>query len=411
MLKGSLIDRLPLILAGLLLLGGTAGAQSLREPLFMSKARRAFDSIYSLDYDRANAALIELRREFPQHPAPPLYLATVIWLRELFEREELDLNRFVAPGYFKDPTQRRMPQQDRDAFFSYLEESARHCRAILEKESDHQDARYFLGAGYRIRGSFAITIDRSLREAFSHGKKAYKLHRKLVDDNPEYFDAYMSVGMYEYIVGNLPWYIKWLANIIGYRGSEKRGFEYLGTAAAKGLYVRDDARTLQMVLFIREKRPADALQNARLLFEKYPRNFLLHINLAQIQDLMGRRQQAVDTFRQVLELAGRERPNYTKLPLHEFRVKVAAKFDEMGRHQEALEELNKLAGDARAPQNQRTSAHLHMGRILHREDRHSEAAPHYRAVLEAPPYGNSHEVARRWLKKWGKKGVVKQGGG
>ncbi len=379
-------------------------AQGLRHPEFMEKARRAFDAIYGLDYDQASQELLRLHQEYPRHPAPPLYLATVLWLRELFEREELDLNRFVAPGYFNKPTDREMPEQDRRAFFSYIEESQKLCQAILEQDPADKDARYFLGAGYGILGSFAITIDRSVKAAFSNGKKAYKHHRSLVDEDSRYYDAYMSVGMYEYIVGNLPWYIKWLATIIGYRGSEKQGFEYLGIAAKKGQYVKDDARTLQMILFIREDRPEDALENTRFLFDKYPRNFLLHINLAQIQDLMGRHEAAVETFRQVLALAEQQKPNYTKLPLHDFRIKVAAKFEEMGQQQAALEELGKLAGDSEAPHTKRTSAHLHLGRILQRQDRLPEAALHYRAVLEAPPYGNSHAVARRWLQKWDKAG-------
>ena len=404
MRKSSIFAVLGRMIVAMVLISGLAEAQNLRQPEFMNKSRRAFDAIYSLDYDQARQELIKLRQEYPRHPAPPLYLATVHWLRELFEREELDLNRFVAPGYFNKPTDRKMPPQERRAFFRHLEESQQRCQAILEKDPANKDARYFLGSSYGILASFAITIDRSVKTAFSNGKKAYRYHRQLLDEDPQYYDAYMSVGMYEYIVGNLPWYIKWLANIIGYRGSEKQGFEYLGIAAQKGQYVKDDARTLQMVLFIREERPQDALKNTQFLFEKYPRNYLLHINLAQIQDLMGQQEAAVEIFRQVLALAEQKRPNYTKLPLHKFRIKVAAKFEQMGQQEAALQELKKLADDPRAPRTQRTSAHLHLGRILQRQKRLSEAAFHYRAVLEAAPYGNSHDVARRWLQKWEKKG-------
>ncbi len=402
MQNSSIFAVLRRMIVAMVLISGLAQAQSLRQPEFMNKSRQAFDAIYSLDYDQATQDLLKLRQEYPLHPAPPLYLATVGWLRELFEREDLDLNRFVAPGYFNKPTDRKMPDQDRRAFLSYIEESQKRCQAILEKDPSNKDARYFLGAGYGILGSFAITIDRSVKAAFSNGKKAYKYHRGLVDEDPQYYDAYMSVGIYEYIVGNLPWYIKWLAHIIGYRGSEKQGFEYLGIAAQKGQYVKDDARTLQMILFIREERPQDALKNTRFLFAKYPRNFLLHINLAQIQDLMGRQEAAVETFRQVLALAEQKKPNYTKLPLHSFRIKVAAKFEEMGQHEAAVQELRKLADDSQAPRAKRTSAHLHLGRMLQRQNRSAEAAFHYRAVLEAPPYGNSHDVARRWLHRWEK---------
>ena len=48
---------------------------NLREPAFVKVARRGFNQMYNLDYEEAIETFRSLREEYPQHPAPPLYLA------------------------------------------------------------------------------------------------------------------------------------------------------------------------------------------------------------------------------------------------------------------------------------------------------------------------------------------------
>jgi hypothetical protein len=56
----------------------------------------------------------------------------------------------------------------------------------------------------------AVTIDHDKREAFRQGKKAYQHHLRIVEGQPGYYDAYVTIGLYEYIVANLPWYVNWI---------------------------------------------------------------------------------------------------------------------------------------------------------------------------------------------------------
>lgn len=44
----------------------------------------------------------------------------MIWLRELFEREELDLDRFISPGYFTKPARQTMALERRKAFDDFI---------------------------------------------------------------------------------------------------------------------------------------------------------------------------------------------------------------------------------------------------------------------------------------------------
>ena len=280
-----------------------------------------------------------------------------------------------------------------------LSESQRLCRNILDGQPTHPDARYFLGTSLGVLGSFAFTIDREKIQALRYGKKAYSYHRDLMEENPDFYDSYLSVGFYEYIVGNLPWYIKWLAAIAGYSGSAKRGFEYLELAAEKAHYVADDSRVLLMVLNVREKRHDRALSIARTLHRKYPRSFLLHLNRAQLLERMGRLDDAVREYQIIMGKAEAETPNYDRIPLPIFRYRMGQKFLDLGYPGEGLEQLRKAVSDRRVPVREKALAHLRAGQTLHSLGKSKEAIDQYKEVLKLPNADNSHSQARRGLNK------------
>ena len=374
-------------------------AQSLRDPLFMKEAEPGLSQIFNMDYDQAVETFSSLNTAYPQHPAPLLYMATAVWLRELYEGVDLNIDKFIAPGYLDRPSDREMPSQEKQAFLDLVEESQGLAEAILKEEPKHKDARYFLGSCYGLSAAFALTIDRSRNRAFKEGRKAYKEHKRLLEVDPDYYDAYLSVGLYEYIVGNLPWYVKWLAALIGFHGSGKRGLEYLSLAAEKGSYVADEARALQMVLWMREKEFDKALERARSLHQEFPRSWHWYLNQAQILEKMGSTETAADMYLTVLRWAEEGRPNYAKIKLPVFRFVVGEKLMELKRPRLALEQFERLLENPQTPEQERALSHLRAGQILDLQGRRTEAVAHYTKVLEIEEFDDPHKRARNFLRK------------
>lgn len=398
-ISSRLSRNLVLTLLILTLVSANLAARDLRHPQFLEEAQQGFDQIFNLDYEPAIQTFSALQTKYPEHPGPPLYRATAIWLRELFERRDFDLDKFIAPSYFDRATDQRMPMEPRQAFFDLIEQGQKLAEVILEEEPMDKDTRYYLGTFQGVLAAFSITIDHSRRKAFSYGKKAYQYHKELVEEDPDYYDAYLSVGLYEYIVGNLPWYIKWLATIAGYHGNEKTGFEYLNLAAEKGQYVADEARVLQMVLYVRENQYAKALESAQYLHEKYPRSFLSHLNLAQMLEKMGEKQQAAAEYRQVVQWAEAGKPNYQKIDLPIFRYTVGRKLMELEQWEFALEEFQKLIKRPGTSNRERVLSHLMAGQIFDLQGKRSEAIAQYEEVLKLQDFEASHNRARDFLRR------------
>jgi tetratricopeptide (TPR) repeat protein len=374
-------------------------AQDLRDPRFVERVQSGFADIFNLDYEKARQEFAVLAKEYPQHPAPPLYLASICWLEEMLRRQDLSLNRYMAAMYFSGKTDFVMAPKERTAFFNNLQKCQDLTKAILKKNRRDMDARYFLATAYGLRASFAITIDHSLREAFSNGNKAYSLSRQLTEEDPNYYDAYLSVGIYEYIVGSMPWYLKLMVFVIGVRGNKQDGMEHVRLASEKGQYIRNEAQLVSMVLNAREHRYAEALEIARSLNRRYPRSFLFPLNAAQILQLTGQKEQAIALFLQVEKKMEAKEPNFDKLPLASYRFNLGVDLMNMSRLDAAEERFRKVISDPQAPRRETALSHLRLARLLDWKSRQIEAIKECQIALSLEDVENSHNQAKQLLKQ------------
>jgi hypothetical protein len=380
-------------------LQNSLAAQSLRTSTFLEGAAKGFDRVYSLDYDGARTVFKDLRQQYPSHPGPPLYLALTLWQEELFRRQDLRLDRFVSPESFLQPTPRQMPSEERNAFFGYIRESQTASQAILKGNPGNRDARYFLGSTYAALAGLALTIDGDKREAFKQGKQAYRLHFQLVEEQPDYYEAYINAGLYEYIVANLPWYVKWIAWIAGYSGTEERSFKYLRLAATKSEFASVNARSLLVVLCLREKLYDEALENAQFLQRRYPRNLLLHLNVAQILAEMQRPRQAAEEYGKVVALAESGTPNYQKVPLGMLRYSVGRALMNIDQLEFAQHLFTTAIHDSTTPTRERALSYLGLAEVLDLRGNRQQAIANYQQVLATANFEDSHTTARGYLKK------------
>jgi tetratricopeptide (TPR) repeat protein len=374
-------------------------AQDLRAPQFMDRVQKGFSDIFNMDYDQAKDVFVSLEKEYPQHPAPPLYLASILWLQEMLRRQDLDLNRFIAPGYFSKKTDLSMPPQERAAFFEYVQKCEALSNTILKEIPEDKDARYFLGTSYGLRSSFAITIDHSLREAFSNGNKAYDYSEQLIKEDPKYYDAYLISGVYEYVVGSIPWYLKWMAYVIGLHGSKEEGLKELRLASERGQYVTNQAQLVLMVLDVREHHYTEALESASDLRGRYPRNFLFPLNVGQILKMSGHNNESIGVLLEVEKEAEDKKPNFDKLQFQRFRFNLATELLYMGKLDPAEERFRACADDPQSTPREVALSHLRLGKILDWKGERTQAVREFRAVLSLKNVENSHREARQLLNK------------
>jgi tetratricopeptide (TPR) repeat protein len=282
---------------------------------------------------------------------------------------------------------------------NYLKKSESLANAILAKNRKDKDGRYFLATVNGLQSTFAITIDHSLWEAFRHGNKAYSQCKQLIEEDPNYYDAYLTAGIYEYVVGSIPWYWKWMALMIGARGTKKQGFEHLALASEKGQYNRNEAQLVGMVLHVREGQYKESLAIARTLAERFPRNYLFPINIAQTLLWAGQKDSAATMFLQVLKRIEMSEPNFDKVPLQKFRYNCALALLNSGKIDLAEEQFTRSINDPKTQEREKALSHLRLGQILEKKGERDRAIQEYQIVLSLKEFEDSHNQAKRSLKK------------
>ena len=74
-----------------------------------------------------------------------------------------------------------------------------------------------------LKASFEEGEERRHFAALRDGSEAVAKHRRVLELDPTYVDAEVTIGIYDYIVGSLPLPVKVMAGMFGARGSKNRG--------------------------------------------------------------------------------------------------------------------------------------------------------------------------------------------
>ena len=255
----------------------TVAAQDQRQQLDTRRAE-GYDALYNLDYEAARKRFQKMIDLAPDHSAGAQCMASSFWLQQLNEAWELK-----ATLYSTDSYEKAKPKTDRkqvDEFKKWIRTSKQLSQARLKKDPRDIEALYFLGAAEGLEAAFAGGVERKFRAALRSGTDAVDRHKEVLKLSPEFRDAELTIGLLNYVIGSLSLPVKMLAATMGVRGSKKRGLESLERVSVEGKWARDVAKVLLIDLYKREKRWTDAFEIARQLSEKYPRNYLFKLQMA-----------------------------------------------------------------------------------------------------------------------------------
>jgi tetratricopeptide (TPR) repeat protein len=368
-----------------------------------------FEALYNLDYEGARRRFREMTKAFPDHPAGYQFLAASLWLKTLNESRRLQASLYNDEGFYKEKDDRADPAVTAE-FRELTQKTKELCETRLRSNPKDTDALYYLGAVEGLKAAWGSMVERSFMSALSNGKDSVDHHRDLLKIDPNYTDAKVTVGMYDYVVGTLPPLVKLGATFIGFRGSKKRGLATLEQVAHEGRWARDDAKSLLIALLKREHRFRDAYNYASELATKYPRNYLFKMEAAdalvsqaevdRATDPEAAKKTEAEAFAVFDSLLAPARgPNAPHTPLDLVHYNYGDALLVAGQAERAAKELNAAATTPGAEASMVTRARLRAAQALDIAGKREEALTQYKAVLARPNVYDSHEDAKRGLKE------------
>ncbi|MEA2204742.1 MAG: hypothetical protein QOE77_1518 [Blastocatellia bacterium] len=377
------------------------------------------EALYNLDYEGARKQFKEIAQLFPNHPAGPQFLATCLWIETLYENRRLQSSLYDTQSFYSEKEDKIDPSIV-EQFRTWTREAKRLTEARRKAEPRDPDAFYYLGAIQGLKASFEEAVERRHFAALRDGSDAVDYHRDVMRLDPSYHDAEITIGLYEYVVGSLPLPAKILAGIGGIRGSKKRGLATLERVAKESKWAQDDAKSLLIVLYGREKRYAEAAEIARELGARYPRNYLFRLEAADalVSEAAKQRDanhadatsaaetEAFATFETLLRDRAVRDTAARSLDLIHFKYGEALMT--AGLLERAAKEFLVAAEVKGAQQGLATMAHLYAAHALDLAGKRNDALSQYRTVLARPDVYDAHEEAQAGLKEAFRKEVVKK---
>lgn len=340
---------------------------------------QGLDEAYGLNVDSATALFNQVSEMEPEHPAGPFFLASLQWL---LYSQNADVPGTVAELEPK--------------FDQIMDEADRRAQKMYKKNHDDPEANFYLGGIYGMRGRWALLKRKWIRAA-RYGFKGYKYLKKTVELDPDYYDAYLGMGMYDYYSDTLPTVLKFAANMI-VRGDKQRGLRYIQATMEKGHYSVTEAKLFLVgVLAAYEKQPEKAMKLIQELRREKPDN--LFFDLIEV----GARITAQDwtgaiAFGEYLAPRVRENP-WTKPHISMFDLYLGEAYLGAKDYGKAIETFSRCIDKAPEPRKATvTYCHLREAQAFDLVGQHAEAIKDYNFVKDKPDFFDSKEKAKRGLK-------------
>jgi tetratricopeptide (TPR) repeat protein len=368
------------------------------------------EALYNLDYGKAQSDFSEIVKLDPSNPTGPQLLAARLWIKTLYESRRLQSSLYSSESFYTKGDDKVDPRIVSE-FRTLTREAKRLAEARLKVNPRDIEAIDALAAVAGLKASFEEAVERRHFAALRDGSEAVDRHREVLRLDPNYIDAQLTIGLYEYVLGSLPLPAKLLAGLTGARGSKRRGLAALEKVAREGRWSRDDAKSVLILLYTREKRFPEVLTLARELSAKYPRNYLFRLEAADAlvaQAALERRnkniaaaakaeQEAFASFDELLRDRSLRETVSRALDLVHFKygeVLLTA-----GQGERAAREFLAATKVERAEPALVTMAHLHAARAFDLMGTRDDALTHYRQGLARPDIFDAHDGAKKGIRQ------------
>jgi hypothetical protein len=247
------------------------------------QVERGYRQMYDLAFDDAHRTFAEWEKLHPGDPLGPVSNAAAYLYAEFDRLKILQSEFFVEDSLFRrrqkvvaDPAVRR-------AFDAELDRAAKLADGILAASPQHTGALFAKILTLGLRADFQALIDRRYLDSLKVIKDSRATAEKLLAIEPAYYDAYLAIGVENYVFSLKPAPVRWILQMGGAQTDKEKGIQNLRLTAEKGHYLVPYARLLLAVAALRNKDRGQAKSILADLAREFPHNRLYTEELARLQ--------------------------------------------------------------------------------------------------------------------------------
>jgi hypothetical protein len=248
----------------------------------------AITRMYDFDFAGSHQVLDRYIAEHPNEALPYGFRASAYLFSELdrlgiLESEFLSDDEKIAEKKKKiepDPDTRRK-------FLQAVSDTESRANAALKINPNDKDALFALCVAQGVSTDYMAFVEKRQIASLSLAKKSNTNAQRLLKIDPKFYDAYLTTGVSEYMLGSLPFFVRWFVRFDNVDGNKEKGIDRLEMVSREGHFFRPFSKILLGIIALREKRPRDAQRLLTELAHEFPRNPLFRKELAKVATKLG----------------------------------------------------------------------------------------------------------------------------
>ena len=363
------------------------------EPLVES----GYVHFYNLEFAESIADFQAAIALHPDDPELHNHLAQAIVFQEMYRNGALESELVSGNNSFLRRPKLNPTPQTESWFLGEVAKAMTLAQARIERNPKDTAALYALGISYGLRSNYFWVVKKAWRDSLKDATAARRLHARVEALEPANVDARLVEGLHDYLVGSLPWTWRTLGFLFGIHGDKELGIRIVQDVAAHGLDNRVDAEVFLGALYRRENQTRRAVPIVEDLIRRFPRNYLLRLELSQMYSMAGDKTNALAAVEKVAELKLKHAPGYDRVAWEKIYYQQGTIEFWYGELDHALGHLQKVAAAPEMDLNTGAYTFLRIGQIYDLQSRRAQALDAYRKAIAFAPEADGAQQARKYL--------------
>jgi hypothetical protein len=238
--------------------------------------------MYNLQFAEAHKTFADWKRLHPEDPLGPVSDAAAYVFAEFDRLHILQSELFVENEKFLTREQQSPDPNAKRDLEAELAHSDQLADAILKRSPRDANALFAKVLTLGLRADYQGLVEKRYMAALTGMKTARNIAEQLVAADSSCYDAYLAVGVENYMLSLKPLPVRWLLRLGGARTDKTEGIQKLQLTAERGHYLMPYARLLLAVAALRDRNTAQARQILEGLAREFPHNELYRSELARL---------------------------------------------------------------------------------------------------------------------------------
>lgn len=239
-----------------------------------------FRSLYELNFNGAREQFLAYQKAHPEDPLGKAAEAATYLFEEYNAKGVLTSEFFLNDNRFLGGVEGNVGENRNKAFLDANHQAHEMAKKSVKANSRDTRGLLVLTMTDGLESNYAAMIERKQLPALSLMRQAESESNALLAIDPTAKDAYVALGMSNYVIGCLPGIKRAFLLFGGVHGDRTRGMQQMQSAAEGGHYFQPFAKILLALAYEREHQTERAQPLLTALSAQFPANPIFAHELA-----------------------------------------------------------------------------------------------------------------------------------